>query len=69
MRVMGAASESCISGFHQQASDSHVHMKERAALRLNQRPFLTFLVFHKYYEIGLHLFGDSKCRLPVRDTV
>ena len=69
MRVMGAASEDCLSSFHHQASNSHAHMKERAALRLNQRPFLTFLPFHEYDEIGLHLFGDSQCRLPVRGTV
>jgi len=69
MGVMRAASEGRLSSFHQQASDGHAHMKERAALRFNQRPFLTFLPFHKYDEIGLHLFGDSKCRIPVRDTV
>src|SRR5918995_1134986 len=47
MRVMGAASEDCLSSFHHQASNSHAHMKERAAVRLNQRPFLTFLPFHE----------------------
>lgn len=69
VRVMGAASEGCISGFHHKASDSDAHMKTRAALRLNQRPFLTFFAIDKYDEIGLHLVGDSKCRLAVRDTV
>jgi hypothetical protein len=65
LRIMGAASEGCISGFHHHASDSDAHIKARAALRLNQRPFLTFFAVHKYDEIGLHLLGDSKCRLAV----
>jgi hypothetical protein len=66
---MGAASEDGLSTFHQQALNSYAHMKERAALRLNQRPFLTFLPFHEYDEIGLHLFGNSQCRLSFRGTV
>lgn len=60
MGVMGAASQDCISAFHRQTSYRHTHIEERAALRLDQRPFLTFFPLQKEHKLRFRLLRDCK---------
>jgi hypothetical protein len=62
---MRAASQCCVSAFHQEASNTHVHREERAAVWLDQRPFLTFFPLNEEHELRVHLLRDSKHGLAI----
>lgn len=47
VRIMGIASQRRVSALHPQASDIYIHIEERPAVRFDQCPFLTVLLFEK----------------------
>lgn len=69
VRVVGVASERGFAVLHPQTSYSDSHIKQRAAVLFDQRPFLSLLAFEKYHEVGVHLLGDRKRRLAAGEPV
>ncbi len=65
VRVMGTASQCSVAAFYRQASDSYSHIEERAAVRLDQGPFLAFFPLEKEHVLRFHLPRDSKSSLAI----